>query len=241
MKTIDIAYHVGAKRYLGYYAVDAAKAGKRPGVLVAHEGGGLSEVTKAVARRLAQAGYAAYALDYFGDGQPLADINEAMARLGPWMADPTGIREIATAALEVLKSQPETDPNRLAATGYCFGGTTALELGRMGTELKAIVGFHSGLATARPAAAGAIKAKVLVCIGADDPIIPPDQRLAFEKEMNAAKADWRMNLYGGAGHSFTNPEVGRLGRPGFAYDALADRRSWVAMLDLFDEAFGAAM
>ena len=241
MKTIDLEYHVGAKRYLGYYAVDDAKAGKRPGVLVAHEGGGLSDVTKAVARRLAQAGYAAFALDYFGDGQPLADINEAMARLGPWMADPTGIREIATAALEVLKAQGEVDESRLAATGYCFGGTTALELGRMGTELKAIVGFHSGLATARPAAAGAIKAKVLVCIGADDPIIPPDQRLAFEKEMNEAGADWRMNLYGDAGHSFTNPEVGRLGRPGFAYDALADRRSWVAMLDLFDEAFGAAM
>lgn len=86
-----------------------------------------------------------------------------------------------------------------------------------------------------------VGAKVLVCIGADDPIIPPDQRLAFEREMNEAKADWRMNLYGGAGHSFTNPDVGRLGRPGFAYDALADRRSWVAMLDLFDEAFGAAM
>jgi dienelactone hydrolase len=241
MKTTDIEYHVGAQRYLGYYAVDDARAGKRPGVLVAHEGGGLSDNTKAVARRLAQAGYAAFALDYFGDGQPLADINEAMARLGPWMADPTGIREIATAALEVLKAQPETDTNRLAATGYCFGGTTALELGRMRTELKAIVGFHSGLATAKPAAAGAIKAKVLVCIGADDPIIPPDQRLAFEREMNEAKADWRMNLYGGAGHSFTNPEVGRLGRPGFAYDAVADRRSWTAMLDLFNEAFGAAM
>ena len=137
----------------------------------------------------------------------------------------------------MLAAQPQTDPDRLAATGYCFGGTTALELGRAGAALKAIVGFHSGLGTAKPAAAGAIKAKVLVNIGADDPIIPPEQRSAFEKEMNDAGADWRMTLYGGVGHSFTNPDVGRLGRPGFAYDAAADRRSWAAMMDLFGEVF----
>jgi dienelactone hydrolase len=101
-----------------------------------------------------------------------------------------------------------------------------------------VVGFHSGLGTARPAQAGAVQAKVLVQIGADDPIIPPEQRVAFEKEMTEAKVDWRLALYGGAGHSFTNPDVGALGRAGFAYDKSADQRSWRAMIDLFDEVFG---
>jgi len=238
MKTQDIEYAVGGQRYVGYFAVDESKEGTRPGVLVGPEGGGLVELTKSIARRLAQAGYAAFAMDYYGDGRPLADMSQVMARLGPWMADPAGIREIAAAALAVLVAQDETDPARLAAIGYCFGGTTALELARSGAELKAVVGFHSGLGTARPQDARQIKAKVLVNIGADDPIIPPEQRAAFEKEMTDAGVDWRMNLYGGAGHSFTNPDVGALGRAGFAYHEPTDRRSWAAMMEMFGETLG---
>jgi dienelactone hydrolase len=236
MKTQDIEYNVGGKRFVGYFAADEGKAGPRPGVLVGPEGGGLVELTKSIARRLAEAGFAAFAMDYYGDGQALSDMNQVMARLGPWMADPAGIREIAIAALGVLAGQDETDRARLAAIGYCFGGTTALELARSGADLKAVVGFHSGLATARPGDAANIKARVLVNIGADDPIIPPEQRLAFENEMTGGGVDWRMNLYGGAGHSFTNPDVGALGRAGFAYDERTDRRSWTAMMDMFDEA-----
>ncbi|MBA3812481.1 MAG: dienelactone hydrolase family protein [Caulobacteraceae bacterium] len=238
MRTRDLEYHVDGKRYVGAYAVGEARRGRRPGVLVAPEGGGLTDHTKSLARRLAEAGYAAFAMDYYGDGQPLADLDQVMGRLGPWMADPAGIRAIAAAALGVLAGEPEADPSRLAAIGYCFGGTTVLELARSGADLKAIVGFHSGLATARPDDAKNVRAKVLVCIGADDPIIPPDQRLAFEKEMNAGKVDWRMNLYGGAAHSFTNPGVDALNRPGFAYHQPSDRRSWAAMTDLFEEALG---
>ena len=238
MKTQDIEYTLGGQRFVGYLAVDDTTAGTRPGVLVGPEGGGLVELTRSIARRLAAAGYAAFAMDYYGDGLALADMNEVMARLGPWMANPTGIREIAAAALAVLAGQAETDPARLAAIGYCFGGTTALELARSGAELKAVVGFHSGLGTARPADAARIKAKVLVNIGVDDPIIPPEQRLAFEKEMSEAGVDWRMNLYGGAGHSFTNPDVGALGRPGFAYHEPTDRRSWAAMMEMFGETLG---
>jgi dienelactone hydrolase len=235
MKTQDIEYHADGQRLVGYWAVDDAKAGKRPGIIVAHEGGGLGEHAKNSARKLAQAGYAAFALDYYGDGQPLADMSTAMGRIGAWMADPTGIRARAHAALEVLTTQAETDANRLAGIGYCFGGTTVLEMARAGEPLQAVVGFHSGLGTSRPATA--IKPKVLVQIGADDPIIPPEQRAAFEAEMKAANADWRMLVYGGAGHSFTNPDSGRLGRPGFAYDESADKRSWRAMLDVFEEVF----
>lgn len=235
MRTQDIEYSVGGTRFVGYFAAGDGED-RSPGVLVAPEGGGLVDLTRSIARRLAEAGFTALAMDYYGDGKPLADMSEVMSRLGPWMADPTGIRAIAAEALKVLAARPETDPARLAAIGYCFGGTTALELGRSGADLKAIVGFHSGLATTRPGDAADIKAKVLVCIGADDPIIPPQQRLDFVNEMTAAGVDWRMNLYGGAGHSFTNPDVGALGRPGFAYHETTDRRSWTAMMDLFAEA-----
>jgi len=238
MKTQDIEYHADGARLVGYLAVDDTRSGKRPGVLVAPEGGGLVDLTKAIARRLAEAGYVAFAMDYFGDGKPLSDRNEVMPKINAFMAEPSTIRARAAEALAVLVRQPECDAAKLAATGYCFGGTTVLELARSGADLKAVVGFHSGLATTRPQDAKDIKAKVLTCIGALDPIIPPDQRLAFEKEMTEGGVDWRMNVYGQAGHSFTNPTVGDLGMPGFEYHAETDQRSWAAMLDLFDEALG---
>jgi dienelactone hydrolase len=238
MQTTDIEYHADGARLMGYLAVDDGRSGPRPGVLVAPEGGGLVEHTKAIARRLAERGYAAFAMDYYGDGQPLADLSEAMPRIMAFMADPTGIRARAAAALAVLAGQPQTDPAKLAAIGYCFGGTTVLELARSGAQIGAVVGFHSGLGTARPQDAANIKAKVLTCIGVEDPIITPKDRQAFEEEMAAGGVDWRMNVYGGAGHSFTNPDVGALSRPGFAYNELADKRSWRAMIDLFDEVFG---
>ncbi len=235
MRTQDIDYTADGVRMIGQYVVDDSKPGRRGGVLVCHEGPGLTDHTKKIAARLAGLGYAAFAMDYHGDGKPLADITQTMARLAPWMADPTGIRTRARAALDVLKAQKEVDPARLAAIGYCFGGTTALEIGRSGADVKAIVGFHSGLATARPQDAANIKGKVLVCIGTDDPIIPPAQRAAFEDEMKAAGADWRLQLYGGAGHSFTNPAANSRGMKGFFYHEATDRRSWNAMIELFEE------
>lgn len=235
MRSEDIEYRADGVRMVGQYVVDDTRPGRRGGVLVCHEGPGLTDHTKKIAARLAGLGFAAFAMDYHGEGKPLADMSQTMARLQPWMADPTGIRTRAAAALDVLKGQKEVDPSRLAAIGYCFGGTTSLELGRSGADLKAIVGFHSGLATARPQDAKNIRAKVLVCIGADDPIIPPDQRLGFENEMKAAGIDWRLHLYGGAGHSFTNPAADSRGMKGFAYHEATDRRSWNAMMELFEE------
>jgi dienelactone hydrolase len=238
MKVQEIEYHADGARMLGTLALEETRYDRRPGVLVCHEGPGLSDHAKNVGMRLAGLGYVAFAMDYHGDGKPLADMTEAMRRIQAFMADPTGIRARASAALNVLKAQPQTDPNRIAAIGYCFGGTTALELARSGADVHAVVGFHSGLGTARPADAKNIKGKVLVQVGADDPIIPNEQRLAFEKEMTAAGVDWRLNLYGGAGHSFTNPQVDAMRRPGFRYHSPSDRRSWDAMLDLFAETFG---
>jgi len=161
-----------------------------------------------------------------------------MGRLGALMGDPEEIRELAEAGLGVLLAQDEVDPARVAAIGYCFGGTMALELARSGADLAVAVGFHSGLGTQRPARAGQVKAGILVCIGADDPMVPAEQRLAFEEEMRAAEVDWRLNLYGGAVHSFTNPRAGLSGFPGVAYHQPTDERSWRAMLDFFDERLG---
>ncbi len=239
MRIEDLEYRADGAQMVGQFAVDETRPGKRPGILICHEGPGLTDHTKKIAQRLAALGYAAFAMDYYGDGKPLANPADSATRLAPWRADPTGIRTRATAALEVLAKRTETDPARLAAIGYCFGGTTALELGRSGADLKAVVGFHSGLSTTRPQDGRSIKGKVLVCIGADDPIIPPEQRAAFETEMKAAGCDWRLQLYGGAGHSFTNPAADARGMKGFFFHEATDRRSWNAMIELFNETLGA--
>lgn len=237
MKTQDIEYQADDARLVGYLAVDETKAGKRPGIIVAHEGGGLNEQAKQSARRLAEAGYVAFALDAYGEGKPLADRSQVQAQVNAWLADPTGLRGRAHAALEVLAGRPETDASRIAAIGYCLGGFLVLEMAREGEPILAAVAFHPGLGTGRPAAAGTVKAKVHAHVGSADPIALPEQRLAFEKEMADATVDWRLTLYGGVQHSFTNPDAATLGMPGLAYDKSADERSWRAMLDLLDEVF----
>jgi len=226
----DVAYEVDGQQMVGYLAVPDGDDGARPGVLVCHEGPGLDDHAKGRALRLAdELGVVAFALDYHGGGVPLPR-DEIMGRLGPLMGDPPRIRRLGRGGLDVLLAQPRVDAGRVAAIGYCFGGTMALELARDGADLAAVVGFHSGLATAAPAAAGAVTARVLVCIGVEDPLIPAEQRIAFEAEMRAAGGDWRMNLYSNAAHSFTNPGADAIGMPGVRYHELTDRRSWRAML-----------
>ena len=236
MHTEAIEYDADGMRAVGYLVLpDGDDA--RPGVLVSHEGPGMDEHAKGRARRIAtELGYVAFVLDYIGGGERV-DMSEIGARLGPLMTDPLKTRRVGQTGLAILTSQARVDTARLAAIGYCFGGTMSLELARGGAPFKAVVGFHSGLGTARPADAKDITGKVLVCIGAEDPIIPPEQRLDFEREMRAGNVDWRMNLYGGAAHSFTNPAAGDMGMPGIAYHAATDRRSWAAMVDLFTEVF----
>ncbi len=177
----------------------------------------------------------AFALDYFGGGrQP--PLEEAQAKLKDLLPDPDGIRRLGRAGLDVLTAQPGVDADRLAAIGFCFGGTMSLELARDGAPLRAVVGFHPGLYSPRPEDSANIVGSVLMCCGADDPIIPVDSRTAFENEMRTANvADWRVEVYGGVGHSFTNPAIDARGFPGFAYDQRADRRSWQSMLHLFEE------
>jgi dienelactone hydrolase len=234
-ETREIEYDADGMRAVGYLALPAG-GDRRPGVLVCHEGPGIDDHAKGRARRIAdELGFVAFALDYIGDGKRIADMQEMMGKLGALMTDPSKTRRIGQAGLDILTAQDRVDTSRLAAIGYCFGGTMSLELARGGAPLRAVVGFHSGLGTSRPGDAANITAKVLVCIGADDPMIPAEQRLAFETEMREGGVDWRMNLYGGAAHSFTNPAAGSMGMPGVAYHEPTDRRSWAAMVDLFEE------
>jgi dienelactone hydrolase len=241
MHTQNLEYVVAGQRYIGYLAVDRAKPGKRPGVLIAPEGGGLGDIGRERARQLAELGYVAFAIDYHGDGRLLDSMQEMTARLATLRADPTIIRGITRGALDALLAQPEVDASRIAATGYCYGGTAVLELARSGADVACTVGFHSGLATTRPEDARNIKGKVLVCIGADDPLISPEERLAFEQSMRATKVDWRLYLFGNAVHGFANPEADKRGMPAtLAYHRPTHQRSWRAMLDLFDETFSSA-
>jgi dienelactone hydrolase len=232
----DIAYDVDGTRMVGRLAVPDGTA-RRPAVLIAHEGNGLDEVQKDRAARFAELGYIAFALDYHGGGQVLVERDEINARLTVLLEDPDRARRVAQAGLDVLLAQRAADPVRVAAVGYCFGGTLVLELGRSGARLAAIVGFHPGLTTARPEDSRNIAAPVLVCVGAEDPYIPPEQRRAFAEEMTAAGVDWRMYLYGGAQHSFTHRRAAAAGVPGLAYHRPTDERSWRAMLDVFREVF----
>jgi dienelactone hydrolase len=238
MHTESIEYHADGARRLGFLAVDRARPGKRPGVLIAHEASGVSEVVKERARRLATLGYVAFALDYVGDGNVLKDMTASREVVVRYMDAPERIRAIGRASLDLLRGQPEVDPTRLAAIGYCYGGAAMLELARDGADIACTVGFHSTLATKRPDDAHQIKGKVLVCIGAEDPIVPPEQRMAFEREMRAGKVDWRLYLFGNAVHGFANPDADRHQHPALAYHRPTDERSFRAMRDLFDETFG---
>lgn len=230
----DVEYDVEGVRMVGRLGVPEGQ-GRRPAVLIAHEGPGLDDFQRDRAGQFADLGYVAFALDYHGGGRRFENRDEMMSRLDQLSADPEQVRRLGRAGLEVLLAEPRTDRSKVAAVGYCFGGTLVLELARGGADIKAVVGFHPGLATTRPQDAANIAGKVLVCVGTEDPFIPSDQRQAFEAEMRAAGIDWRMNLYGGVQHSFTHPWVERVDIPGLKYDRLADRRAWRAMLDLFEE------
>jgi dienelactone hydrolase len=240
MTELEVVYPADNLAMRGALFLPAA-AGPRPGVLVFPEVFGLGAHAIDRARRLADMGYAALACDLHGERAILDDLAAAQKISTALRADPLRNRARAAPALAALIARPEVDAGRIAAIGFCFGGTMALELARSGANLAAIVGFHSGLATVRPEDAANIKGRVLVCIGADDPGIPAEQRAAFEAEMRAGGVAWEMHLYGGTVHSFTNPDADRLGRPSMArYDARADHLSWAAMLALFDEVFSAA-
>ena len=230
-----VEYRDGDVVLEGYLAYDDSIRGKRPGILVAHEWNGHNQYVRKRAEQLARLGYVAFALDMYGKGVRAKDAKEAAALAGIYKGDRKLMRARAAAGLDVLRNRPETDPARLAAIGYCFGGTVVLELARSGADLVSVVSFHGGLDTPTPEDARNIKGKVLALQGADDPFVPVKQREAFQDEMRKGGVDWQFVTYGGAVHSFTNPEAGSDNSKGAAYNERADRRSWEAMKSFFAE------
>ncbi len=232
-----LQYKQGDATLEGYLAYDTALAGKRPGVLVVHQWKGLTEYEKGRADMLARLGYVAFAVDIYGKGIRPKNNQEAGAEAGKYKRNRELLRARARAGLEVLQQHPLTDAKRIAAIGYCFGGTTVLELARSGADIAGVVSFHGGLDSPRPEDGKNIKCKVLALHGADDPYVPTKDLAAFEDEMRQAKVDWQLVKYGGAVHSFTERNAGDNHLEGAAYNEKADRRSWEAMKQFFAEIF----
>ncbi|GAB4255495.1 MULTISPECIES: dienelactone hydrolase family protein [Deferrisoma] len=234
--TRSVEYRHGDAVLEGYLAYDDAVAGKRPGVLVVHEWWGLNEYTRMRTEQLARLGYVAFAADIYGKGKRAADPAEARHLAGLFRKDQALLRERALAGLRVLREHELVDPDRVAAVGYCFGGTTVLELARANAPVRGVVSFHGGLRMADPKATREVGPRVLVCHGADDPFIPEEDIRAFQEEMRRAGADWQMIFYGGAKHSFTNPWAkGKLA--GAQYHEPSAKRSWEHMKLFLAELF----
>jgi dienelactone hydrolase len=226
-KTVD--YSVNGVVMKGYLAYDKNIKGKRPGVLVVHEWWGLNDYARKRARMLAKLGYAALAVDMYGDGKQALHPDDAGKFSSELMKNFDVAKSRFIAAMDFLKQQPVVDPGQIAAIGYCFGGGVVLNMARQGVDLKGVASFHGGLTAVKPAQPGSVKAKILVLHGADDKFTTPEQIEAFKQEMKTAGADYKFISYPGAMHSFTNPDADAYGKKfnlPLAYNAAADKRSW---------------
>lgn len=219
----------------GFLYYDDAVTAKRPGVLVIHEWWGLNAYAKRRARMLAELGYVAFAADMYGRGKSTADPKQARQWAGHLHGNVKLWRQRTKAALNVLKRQPQTDRDRLAAIGYCFGGTTVLDLALSGADIKGVVSFHGSPPESKLSADAS--AALLICHGGADGFVKPEAITDFHKALNELGVDWQMNTYGSAKHSFTNPGADAHGMDGVAYNKAADRRSWTDMRQFFDELF----
>ncbi len=220
----------------GYLVYDDAVADPRPGVLIVHEWWGLTDHTRATARRVAEMGYVVFALDMYGKGVVTDEVPRAAELSGQFKERPTLLRARAAAGLQQLARHPRVDPQRIAAIGFCFGGSTVLQLAYDGAPVRGVISFHGNpvtpLVTDRE-----IAARILVLHGADDPLVPGEALTAFQDAMRARKIDWQLISYGNAVHSFTNPGADKVGIAGVAYDRRTDERAWRHARDFFNELF----
>lgn len=205
-------------------------------ILVVHEADGIGGNVRRRCEMLSAMGYVALAADMHGGGRVL-DAGEMGRAMERFRADPALLRRRVRAALDALRAAAALPDRSIAAIGYCFGGLAVLELARDGVPVAAVASFHGLLTTAAPAAPGAVRARLLACSGALDPLVPPADVASFQAEMTHAAADWQLILYGRALHSFTNAAVDGLGDPRMAYDPAADRESWSALHAFLDESF----
>ena len=237
MNSESIKYSDGDVDLTGVFVSGSGRAEKSPGILVVHGGAGLDEHAKRQAARFAKLGYVAFACDMYGDGVA-GDRQRVMTRILELRNDTAKLCRRASAGLDRLRAHPLVD-GRIAAVGYCFGGMTTLELARSGADLNGVASIHGTLQTSHPAQEHSVKTKILVCHGALDPHVPMSQVSDFVAEMNNARADWQLVIYGGAMHGFTHQDGPYL--PGVAYDAVSDDRSAKAIQGFLSEVFGAAI
>ena len=238
--TKDVDYKSGDTKLKGYIAYDNAKEGKRPGVIVVHEWWGLNDYSRSRAKQLAELGYVGLAIDMYGDGKMAEHPDNAAKFMNEALSNMETFQKRFEAGVELLKSQPQTDPEHIAAIGYCFGGKTVLEMARAGEDLDAVVSFHGILATENPAKKETVKAKILAFNGGDDPFVPQEQIDGFKKEMQESGVDYTFVVYPGVKHSFTNPgatEVGKKYDLPLVYDEEADKASWVQTQKFLKEVF----
>lgn len=236
IQTKSVEYRDGDLVLEGFVAWDSTKA-NAPGVLVVHQWLGLTDYEKGRCKQLAELGYVAFAVDVYGKGVRPNGMQEAAKLSGTYKSDRALYRRRLNLGLQQLQSESGVDRNRIAAIGYCFGGTGVLELARSQADVVGCVSFHGGLDSPSPSDGKNIKAKLLILHGADDPFVPAADIDAMKAEFNAAKVDWQMIYYSGAVHSFTQSMAGNDNARGAAYNHLADKRSWQAMRDFFDEVF----
>jgi dienelactone hydrolase len=229
-KVVD--YEQDGVQLQGYLAWNDAAKGKRPGVVVVHEWWGHNAHARRAADRLAEAGYVAFALDMYGKGKVTTHPEEAQAFIAEATKDPAVVTARFKAALAVLMQDPNVDQARIGAIGYCFGGAVVIGMARAGAQLKAAGTFHAALPPGQTEH-GKVKAKLLVQTGDADPMIPADAVAAFEKDMKAAGASFRVVHYPGAKHGFTNPDADKVGMEGLAYNADADKKSWAELIKFF--------
>ncbi len=241
MKTEVIAYAHQGNALEGFLAYDDGSKAPRPGVLIAHEWLGIGSHERQAAKRLAEAGYLAFAADLYGSAERPANVEAAATLATRYRAgDRALLRGRIASGLDALKRHPLCARGQTAATGFCFGGTAVLELARSGSDVRGVVSIHGGVVPSEASRAPKILARVLALHGADDPYVPGDQVQAFQEEMRTRGVDWQMVYYGGAVHSFTNEGAGSDPAQGIAYNSLATARAWRAMLDFFGELFAEA-
>ena len=241
IKTEEVVYQVGDQEFTGYLAYDSALEGKRPGVLVLHEWWGHNEHARDRARALAELGYTGFALDMYGTDKLADNPDDARGHMNALMTVPGQVKERFDAAYAMLNRHPTVDGERMAALGYCMGGSIVLNMARAGADLDAVATFHAGLGTQQPATPGSIKAPLKVFNGAADPFVPRDQVTAFKAEMEAAGASLEFFDYPGVLHSFTNPAADGFGQEfgmPLKYDAEADRDSWSRTEEFLRERLG---
>lgn len=238
IESMDIEYKDGETTLSGYLARPKGVTESRPAVLLVHAWRGHSANVRKKADELAAKGYIAFALDMYGKGVLAKDNGEASKLATPFYQDRSLMRRRARLGLEVLRKQKGVERTRIAAIGFCFGGTTVLELARDGADIAGVVSFHGGLTAGEPAKPDTIKAKVFMATGADDPLVKPEEVVAFWKEMQDANADYQLLVLSDAAHAFTDPGAGPFKRGVMAaYSPLAHERSWKAMDRFFGEIF----